>query len=392
MSGDDLIVAGGGPAGATLAALAARSGARVTLLERASFPREKVCGEFVSAEGVAVIDRLGLLESLTAAGARRIDSARITSGYDRPLDLELGERSALGVSRSRLDQALVDLAVDRGVRLEQPYEVVRPLVEDGRIRGVWVRRTGTRGKLEPRRARVIVAADGRRSSLGRALLPRLGDPQRSGPGSWIGLKIHLDGRSIPFPPRVELHAFAGGYAGIGPIEDGRINLCLLAQVAVLRAAGGTPRQLLDARLRRLPALAEALADSKPVGRFCAVGPLRFGPRCPAVPGVLFIGDAAGTIDPFTGAGIAHALCAAERVLPHALDAATRGEVDARVVVAWTREWRSAFNRPTHRARRLGWFLEHSRIARIALYGLSASGTQLAQRWFLQTRVDPRDRA
>ena len=88
------------------------SGARVLLVERARFPRDKVCGEFVSAEGVAVLDRLGLLDVLIALGATRLDSCRLTDSRGAAIEAPLPAlprvgREALGISRSRLDQELL---------------------------------------------------------------------------------------------------------------------------------------------------------------------------------------------------------------------------------------------------------------------------------------------
>ena len=70
MTKTDVLVVGGGPAGATIAALAAAKGARVVLLERERFPRDKVCGEFLSAEGCGVVGRLNMLSTLKSLGAR----------------------------------------------------------------------------------------------------------------------------------------------------------------------------------------------------------------------------------------------------------------------------------------------------------------------------------
>ena len=125
----DVLVVGGGPAGATLAALADSRGADVMVIERARFPRDKVCGEFLSAEGCGVVERLGLLDELLGRGCVRIGACRITGRRGGQLDADLPDlgrfgREGLGVSRALLDPLLLDLARDRGARVRQRKTVL----------------------------------------------------------------------------------------------------------------------------------------------------------------------------------------------------------------------------------------------------------------------------
>ena len=387
----DLLVLGGGPAGATLGAFAAAAGARVMLIERRVFPRDKVCGEFVSAEGCRVLERLGLLRGLIASGARPMSSCRVTGLRGQSVDLGLPRLQAqrpeaLGVSRARLDGLLLDLARRRGVEVRERWEGVRPLIDGGRVSGFRVRAVGASHRTEEIRAGVVAAADGRRSVLARTLHPQLCDPVRSGPGSWFGLKVHLDGEQAGLGDRVELHLFPGGYAGLAAVEDNRINLCLLVTVRALRACGGSPRRLLDERLRTNPALDEALGNAVACSRWKSVGPLRFAARRAAVPGAVFVGDAAGTIDPFSGEGISNALCGAALALPIVLRAIERGGLSDELAADWCRVWRHAFGPVTRRNRGIGRLLERPRLAGPLLRLLGGLASPLAPRLVAATRT------
>jgi len=371
MTQSDLLVLGAGPAGSTIAGLAARAGAKVVVLEREQFPRDKVCGEFLSAEGCAVLNRIGLLDSLTNRGGMAIDGCLIADGRGRTAtspfpDVPQFGRTALGISRAMLDASLATWASSLGADLRDATHASRPIVEDGRVRGVVARPVDSRGGHEEYRATLVIAADGRRSMLQRALHPGIGDPQRTDPHSWFGLQAHLPDVTSGLDRRVELYVFDGGYAGLGPVEGVRLNLALIVRVGALRAAGGTPDDLLRNRLRGNPAFAARLGASVPVNGWKTVGPLRFNVRRPASHGAMFLGDAAGTIDPFAGEGMSNALRGAEHALPFALQAIERGGLTNAAARAWDRAWRRAFVPVTRRAGWIGELLKRPSAAAVAM--------------------------
>ncbi len=387
----DLLIVGGGPAGAALAAMTAQAGLNTLLVERASFPRDKVCGEFLAAEGCRVLERLGILDELLAAGAAWLDSCRITHPRGTTLDMALptlgrNGREALGISRERLDASLLSLAGRRGAEIRQRWEAVHPVLVDGRVRGFRVRRVAG-DAWEEIRAKLVVAADGRRSVLVRHLHPHLGDPRRTGPRSRFGLKVHLrsDGRAPG--RRIDLHLFDGGYAGLCAVEGGRLNLGLIVTVSALRACGGSPNRLLDERLLANPQLRSRIGNATTCGAWKSVGPLRFGARRASAAGAMFVGDAAGTVDPFCGEGMANALCGAELALPYALRAIERGELSADLASEYERAWTRTFGRMTRRARRLGQLLERPRLARPLLALLGGIARPIVPRLVAATRTD-----
>lgn len=361
-------------------------------MEREAFPRDKVCGEFLSAEGCAVLRRLGVLDSLVAAGAVHIDACLLSDRRGREIgaalpDLAGAGRAALGVSRARLDAALLGEARRRGAEVRERTEAVAPIVEEGRVVGARVRAVGSRGDGEPVRAPVVVGADGRRSTLQRALFPDRGDPLRSHRRSWFGLKVHLRGRTERLGSRVELHIFDGGYVGLGAVEDDRINLALLVRLDALRACGGSPDRLLRERLIDNPAVRTRIADAVPCAPWKSVGPLRFNIRVPAGMGAIFVGDAAGTIDPFSGEGMANALAGAELAAPLVLGAAARGGLDAAAERTYDAAWRRAFGPVSRRVRLFGKIFERPRLGGLVLaLLLHARGTRLLPQLVAATRT------
>lgn len=361
MSGrPDVLVLGGGPAGAATAALCASAGARTLLLERERFPRDKVCGEFLSPEGVGALRRLGILAALCGGRPPAMDEAILSDRDGRRSSSPLPEipgagRAGLGLSRSRMDAAILEEAARRGVEVRERCEAVEPILDRGRVSGARLR------SGESLLAGVVVAADGRRSIVQRALAPGAGDPRRTTPRSWYGFKAHFS-RGRAASAAIELHLFDGGYAGIGAVEDDRDNLCFLATVGTLRACAGSPERILVERILRNPAARARLSGSRRCSPWKSVGPLRFGARRPVLSGAFLVGDAAGTIDPFTGEGMSHALTGAEALVPFLL----RGDAEG-----WEREWRRRFGAPTRRNRAIGLLFERPRLGGAALRAIGS---------------------
>lgn len=387
----DVLIAGAGPGGAALASLAAVRGLRVTLLDRAAFPRDKVCGEFVSAEGRESLARLGLLDELRGAGAVTLVGCRLSDLRGACLDLPLPRlpgvgRDALGVSRERMDAALVDLARSRGVTVLERCEAHAPVLAAGRVAGLVVREVGGGQASRELRAPLVVAADGRRSMLARVLHPPLSPSPTTARRVWFGLKTHFVSSPAALAGRVELHLFDGGYAGLAAVEGGRVNLCLLVSLAALRACGGSPDRLLRERVLANPAARRVCGGMPRDTAWQAVGPLRWGARSPAAAGALFLGDAAGTVDPFSGEGMSNALCGAEAALEYVVAAAARGRLDAELQAAWCATWHRRFGAVTRRVRRIGTLLERPRLAGAALWLLRGPGRLIAPRLVAGTRT------
>jgi flavin-dependent dehydrogenase len=322
-----------------------------------------------------VLQRLGLLEHLLARGAVWMDRFRMTDLRGRAIaaplpDLGSAGRRALGVSRALLDTTLLRAAEIEGSDVRERVQAIEPRYDGSRVIGVRARSAGSARGHEVR-ANVVIAADGRRSCLVRALHPHVGDPRKAGPRSWYGLECHLGGIDPRLQGAVELHLFSGGYLGLSLVESGRINLALVVMKRTLADHGGSPDRLLRERLSANPSVAETLCGRERVdGDWKSVGPLRFGTRAPTAAGALFVGDAAGTVDPLSGEGMSNALAAAELAAPIAARAAERGTLSEDDASAYARAWRTAFGGMSRRNRRLGRLLENRHVSRIGLAVLS----------------------
>jgi flavin-dependent dehydrogenase len=285
----DLIVIGGGPAGTSAAITSARSGARVLLLERGRFPRHKVCGEFVSAESLA------LLVYLLAPQHRRLfsDSIRIPRARifldGRTLHTPI-DPPAVSISRLDLDAALWDSAEHYGVDGRQQTIVQR-------ISGTGPFVVGTSvGAFE---SRALVNASGRWSNLNCAPA----DTHKPG-AKWLGIKGYF---AEPAPAAsVDLYFFEGGYCGIQAVDvegevqrSGRVNACAIVRADV---ASTLPEVFVCH-----PALQERSNAWKPLSTPVSTSPLVYPEPRPEQDGVLMAGDAAAFVDPFVGDGISLAL-------------------------------------------------------------------------------------
>jgi len=367
----ELVVIGGGPAGAAIAALAATRGAKTLLIEKDNFPRDKVCGEFLSAEGCAILARLGLLPALIEKGAMPMDACLLADSKGRsvtaPLpDLPGSGRTAWGISRAVLDEMLLNYAASCGVTVRERTTAIRPVLEGGRVTGVITRPANRDGGDETVGAALVIAADGRRSMLQRALHPSLGDPLTTTPKSWFGFKAHFPDRTRGLGKRVELFVFEGGYAGLGPVEGARLDLALIARVDALNACGNSPQRLFEERMLQNPLLKERLGNDSPCSAWKTIGPLRFNVRKAASHGAMFLGDAAGTIDPFSGEGMSNALHGAKLALPFVLGALASGGLTEAAARAWNSGWRDAFVPVSRRARLIGRLFQHPRPSSIAM--------------------------
>lgn len=303
----DVLVAGGGPAGSATAAMLAQRGHDVLLLERARFPREKPCAEYLSPGVVDVLGRLGALDDLLAAQPARPRGMRV--GSERASFLvsygaadDLRGRAGLGIQRPLFDQVLLDHARASGARVQEGLRVREATVESGRVVGLCV---GARSEKSELNARFVVAADGLHSAVSRSLGLDL-------PVRWprrLGLVARYDGVSA-IDRFGEMHVGRDLYCGLAPVGGGLVNVGLVGALGVKRA-GEPIERYFERRLAELPGVGEALKGARRITPIRGVGPLARRVRRIAGPGYLLVGDAAGFLDPFTGEGIYRALRGAE---------------------------------------------------------------------------------
>ena len=304
---------GGGPAGATAAFQLATAGIDVTLVDRATFPRDKICGESLSPGALARLKAIGMWTGPTAesggASTRgfpirgmRIRSPRGATFLGR---YRAGANpSGLAIRRSVLDIQLLDRARERGVRVLQGVEAIAAehSAPDGAV--VTCRDADRAGGVRLAAKRVIIA-DGRQSFLARALGFIEPDAAEPGPRRYA-VRAHCEGVSN-LSEFAEMHVGEGGYCGIAPLSKTSANLCYVRFTSRLDM---TPRTM-ESDFRRdvgaYPDISGRLQDARVEGRIRVIGPLRIRSRRQASGPYLACGDTTGFLDPFTGEGIAHAI-------------------------------------------------------------------------------------
>ena len=298
----DILVIGGGPAGATAAMALAERGARVVLAEAAAGPRDRVCGEFLSSEAVPDLRRLGIGDEILARRPAQITAARFTAPAGQELLVNL-PGPALGISRRLLDEALLRQAMRRGVTVLRGTRFVAPLFDrSGATRGAMLR---CGRDLLHRRAGLLIGADGRASPVARSL--GLDLPRRR-PGR-CAIKAHfLPGRGMADLHRqVEIHLFEGGYVGMQRVECGRVNVSAVIAAGLARRLGGGAMAVLLKAAGHNRVAAARLADATPAGPAVSLHPLDRRRAAVCGDGFLLAGDAARVVPPFAGEGISMAI-------------------------------------------------------------------------------------
>ena len=321
----DVIIAGGGPAGTSAAIHLAMRGARVLLAEQKKFPREKLCGEFISPECALHFERLGVIDRILAAGPATLNEtvfyARSGKSVGVPSAWFGAGGSALGLSRAEMDERLLRRAGEAGVTVLEDAQVVDLLFEKAEVRGVELKSAGNQISY---RAPITIDATGRARALARRVGPHR---PKSNPAPLVAFKAHLEDARLA-PGACEIYFYRGGYGGLSSIEDGRSNLCFIAAARDVRACAADAERVMREIVCQNVRAAHALERARPRSAWLAVTLESFGRHQIApMKGLLTIGDAASFIDPFTGSGMLMALesgeLAAEIIADH-LDAVRGG--------------------------------------------------------------------
>jgi flavin-dependent dehydrogenase len=331
----DVLIVGAGPAGAVAAAVLGRAGARVRIVDRAVFPRDKLCGDTVNPGTVETLRRLGLATAIDTCGLP-VEGMCVTGANGVAVEGRY-PRGQVGraLIRRDLDWMLLQDALAAGAQFEPAVSARGALVEDGRVVGV---RAGGRGWECDVRARVTIAADGRRS----ALVSGLGlakHPRR--PRRWaIGAYVETPGPSTASPTLGEMHVRSGRYIGVARVPGGLTNVCLVKPWRPGDQPFGRPVDLLFRELARDPLLRERFAGARLAGPPAVLGPLAVDVAPCAMDGLLLAGDAAGFVDPMTGDGLCFAIRGAELAAASALTALANGWSGVHADLAYQR--RAAF--------------------------------------------------
>jgi flavin-dependent dehydrogenase len=295
------------------ALILASAGVRVTVLDRATFPRDKLCGDSLNPGAMAILARHGLASAVSAR-ALAVHGMMLTG----PRGAVVRARYPPGVKgcsirRRDLDCVLLEQASTAGARVEFDTRVRGPIAEQTargwHVTGVDVQR---RSGDSRRTAGVVIAADGRRSTLGLALglirhPPR---PRRWAVGAYFENVSGLGDMG-------EMHVRRDHYIGVAPVPGGLTNACLVVSESQARARG-VPHAL-ERVLGTDPHLADRFARARRINPVAVLGPLAVDADAAGVEGLLLAGDAGGFVDPITGDGLRLALSSAELVAAAALE-------------------------------------------------------------------------
>lgn len=335
----DCAVIGGGLSGLCLAIQLAGHGRRVIVCEKNGFPMHKVCGEYISMESYGFLQGLGL--PLDDWQLPRISRLGVSSEQGFMLEAPLG-LGGFGISRYTLDEALYQLALQRGVKVLTSCKVQRVDTKAGD--------TSIETTQGSYTARLVCGSYGKYTP---AFMKAHEDYQPDEPGrNYIGVKYHI--QTALAPDRIELHNFQDGYCGISKVDRDWYCLCYLSASENLRRAGNDLAVMEQKILCRNPHLKRYFTESHFVrAEPLSISNIRFREKQTYSGGMFLLGDAAGTISPLCGNGMSMGMRASQ-LLANAMEAHFRGDVTHQQLVE---EYQLAWKRNFHARIQAGYYLQ-----------------------------------
>lgn len=318
----DVIIAGGGLAGLTAAIHLSKSGLKVLIIEKQSFPKHKVCGEYLSREVLPYLEWLGIdLLEKNPACIDRVEISTIKGGLVKSR-LDMG---GIGMSRYLLDMLLLEKAISNGCILMQ--DTVLSINQQELYCEV---QTENHGLVK---AVKVLAAYGKRSNLdisqGRSFLHK--------DSSWLGVKAHYEG---DFPADlVALHHFKGGYCGVSRVENGIINICYLTSYRSFKKFK-TFEAFQQKLMSENPYLRQIFSSCKPLFTPLSIGQVSFAGKTQVESDIFMLGDTAGLIHPLCGNGMAIAIQSAGLASQLLID--NPGKLNQQLSRNYSKSWNKHF--------------------------------------------------
>jgi flavin-dependent dehydrogenase len=352
----EVIIAGAGPAGSSAAIHLARRGVKVLLLEQKKFPRDKLCGEFISPECRDHFRKLGVEKEMNSSHPATLRETVFYSSSGRrvnvPTEWLTNATPAWGLSRAEMDHKLLVRARSLGVTVLEEASAAEILNHETLARGVRVKIDGA---TQDYYAPITIDATGR----ARALVRKLNRPARQLSQvvrpKLVAFKVHLENAQVA-DGACEIYSYRGGYGGLSQIENGLCNLCFIAAARDVRRCDSNPAMVIERIVMKNPRAAYALETAQIRSEWLSVALEGFGRRnLVPIPGLMTVGDSAAFIDPFTGSGMLMAFesgeLAATIILNH-LTTLNNGESHFRL----TRDYETSYARKFDGRLRISGFL------------------------------------
>ena len=353
-----IIIVGGGLAGLTAAIHLGKANLSVLLIEKYTYPKHKVCGEYVSNEVLPYLRQLGV--DPLASGAKDISRFEFTglSGNGLSIDLEMG---GFGISRYAFDELLVEHAKSCGVTLMQ--DTVENIAYKNDCFTI-------KTLSQSLRASFVVGAFGKRSGLDKTLSRNF--IQQKSP--WMAVKAHYQG---DFPDDlVALHHFNGGYCGLSKVESNHINACYLAHYKVFKkhkdVAIFQEKVLYQNKALKNFLESSTMVFEKPL----TISQISFQKKSPVENHIFMIGDSAGLIHPLCGNGMAMAIHSArilcEVLLNHQINPESRESIESE----YAKQWSATFTKRMFTGKIIQNALQNASLTRVGVSILQRTPTVL----------------
>ncbi len=348
-----VVVIGGGPAGATAATLVAQQGYRVQLFERERFPRFHI-GESLIPETYWVFKRLNMLDKLRSSGFVEKRSVQFVSDSGQQsapfyfYDNKPHESSQTWqVKRSEFDEMMLANAVEQGVEVHQGVRVL-DVVFDG-SRAVGIRLADDSGRQREVSADVIVDASGQSSLLINKLKLRVRDPDLNKGSIWTYFEgaYRDEGKNAGATVILQTEGKRGWFWYI-PLHDNIVSVGVVSDFEYLFQGRGTHEETFQEEVERCPGVRERLAEGRQVSRIYATRDFTYRASQVAGDGWVLVGDAFGFLDPLYSSGVLLALKSGELAADAIVEGLAKGDTSR----AQLGRWEEGYLRGMSRMRRL----------------------------------------
>lgn len=345
-SNSKIVIVGAGLAGLTAAIHLSKLGYSIILIEKNSFPKHKVCGEYISNEVLPYLDWLGVNPEILKP--KKIDSLLFSTAKGKTIKAKL-PLGGFGISRYAFDFYLFEKAK------AQNCEIIQETVTDIHFSddSFTVHLSNNTTLI----ADIVIGAYGKRSNIDQKLQRNF--IQKKSP--WLAVKAHYKGE---FPNNlVGLHNFKGGYCGVSKVENDVINICYLADYETFQQYKNI-EEYQSKVVAKNPLLQSIFDQTKPIfEKPLTIGQICFDKKEPVDQHILMIGDSAGLIHPLCGNGMAMAIRSA-KIVSELVDDYCQNNLESRSELEqqYTQKWNKSFKSRLHIGRTLGSILQHQNLS------------------------------